>query len=128
MDTPQALTEKQLVQQHWDLANAQDWAAFARLLAPQLVYTVPQTRERIVGAAGYLDFFRTWPQPWRAEVLELLGETGRVCCHIAFHDAQGVMTGLALFGLQNGLITSVTDYWPEAYEPPPRHSPHVQRY
>lgn len=31
---------------HWDLASARDWRGFGLLLAPNLVYEVPQTKNR----------------------------------------------------------------------------------
>ncbi len=37
------------------------------------------------------------------------------------------MTGISIFGFQGKLISSVTDYWPEPYEPPPRSTPHLKR-
>jgi len=30
-----------------------------------------------------------------------------------------VETGIAFFTFQDGRITSVTDFWPEPYDPPP---------
>jgi hypothetical protein len=37
------------------------------------------------------------------------------------------MTGISIFELRAGLISRVTDYWPEAYDPPPRSTPHLKR-
>lgn len=119
---------RHLIRQHWLLANARDWDAFARLLAPDLVYEVPQTRERAVGAAGYLDLFKTWPQPWRAEVQQLVAEADRVVCIIEFVTEGAPATGIGVFELQGGRISRVTDYWPDPYEPPPRQTPHLQRF
>ncbi|CAM3767097.1 nuclear transport factor 2 family protein [Roseateles saccharophilus] len=71
---------RDLVLRHWQLANAREWVAFGRLLHPGMVYEAPQSRERIRGAPGYVDFFATWPQPWRVEVLRCIA------------DAAGAMT------------------------------------
>ena len=59
MNQIQHIGMQQLVSQHWQFANARDWTAFANLLAEDLVYEVPQTRERVTGRAGYVDFFAT---------------------------------------------------------------------
>lgn len=120
-------TARQLILRHWELANARDWDAFARLLHPGLVYEVPQTRERAAGAEGYLDLFRTWPEPWRADVQRLVAEPDCVVCQIDFVAGEQHMTGIGFFGLRNGLIAHVTDWWPEPYEPPPRQTAHLQR-
>jgi ketosteroid isomerase-like protein len=119
---------KEIVLHHWQHANARSWDAFADLLAAELVYEVPQTRERIVGAAGYLDFFQTWPGPWRADVVNTIAEGAHVVTVINFVTDTEQMTGITFFELKAGQIARITDYWPSPYEPPRRASPYVRRY
>jgi hypothetical protein len=119
---------RDLVLLHWQLANAQEWEAFGRLLHAELVYEAPQSRERIRGALGYVDFFATWPQPWRAEVLRCIADEHSALTQISFISSAPAMVGLTIFDLKDGLIAKVTDYWPDPYEPGPRMSKHVQRY
>lgn len=123
-----ALSTREFVLQHWQLANTRDWAGFARLLHADFVYEAPQSRERIRSAAGYVDFFATWPQPWRAEVLKCIADDASVLTLIDFISSAPTMTGLTIFDLRDGLIVKVTDYWPDPYEPGPRVSAHVERY
>jgi len=116
-----------LIQRHWALANARQWDEFARLLAPDLQYDVPQTREYIESGPGYLEMFRTWPGDWRATVTQLVCDGDKAVCVIDFDvDAQR-MTGISVFELRAGLVARVTDYWPEPYEPPPRATPVLKR-
>lgn len=116
-----------LIQRHWALANARQWDEFARLLAPDLQYDVPQTREYIESGPGYLEMFRTWPGDWRATVTQLVCDGDKAVCVIDFDvDAQR-MTGISVFELRAGLVARVTDYWPEPYEPPPRHTAWMKR-
>ncbi|MBI3346333.1 MAG: nuclear transport factor 2 family protein [Burkholderiales bacterium] len=122
------MSTRDLVLLHWQLANARDWPALGRLLHPAMVYEAPQSRERIRGAPGYLDFYATWPQPWRAEVRKCIADEGSVMTQIDFVSSAPTMTGLTVFDLQDGLIWRVTDYWPDPYEPGPRASVHVERY
>jgi len=117
-----------LVLLHWQLANAQDWDGFGRLLHVELVYEAPQSRERIRSPLGYVDFFATWPQPWRAEVLRCIADEHSALTQISFISSAPPMMGLTLFDLKDGLIARVTDYWPDPYEPGPRMSKHVERY
>ena len=119
---------RELVLLHWQLANARDWPAFAALLHADMVYEAPQSRERIRGALGYVDFFATWPQPWRAEVLRCIADDDSAMTQISFISSAPPMMGLSLFDVQDGRIVRVTDYWPDPYEPGPRASKHVQRY
>jgi hypothetical protein len=118
---------RQLIQQHWHLANERRWEAFATLLHAELRYEVPQTREYIESPVGYLEMFRTWPGEWRAEVMELVCEADRGVCIIQFTVGAEVMTGITVFGVTDGKIVSVTDFWPDAYDPPPRHTPFLKR-
>jgi SnoaL-like domain len=120
---------KEIVLRHWQHANARSWDAFADLLAAEeMVYEVPQTRERIVGAAGYLDFFQTWPGPWRADLVSTIAEGEHVVTVINFVTDDEQMTGIGFFELKGCKIIRITDYWPSPYEPPRRASQHVQRY
>ena len=128
MDSTNTPNTRELVLQFWNLANARDWPEFALLLAPELVYDVPQTRERVVGRAGFVDFYATWPEPWKVEVLQCIAEESKAFTLIQFLSNEPPMTSLTLFESSNGLITKITDFWPAAYEPPPRVSAHVCRY
>jgi SnoaL-like domain len=117
-----------LIQRHWALANQRNWPAFAELLAPGLRYDVPQTREFIDGAQGYLDLFATWPGDWRVEIQDLICEGRAAVCRIAFIADGELMTGISYFTLDAaGKIERVVDYWPAPYEPPPRTSRFMQR-
>lgn len=119
---------RDLVLRHWALANARDWVGFAALLAEDVVYEVPQTRERVRGRAGYTDFFATWPQPWEARIVKCIADDAGALTVVDFVSNEPTATGLSVFEVRGGLITRITDYWPEPYEPGPRASAHVQRY
>lgn len=123
-----ALSTRELVLLHWQLANAQDWPAFARLLHPEMRYEAPQSRERIGTPAGYVDFFATWPQPWHVDVIKCIADEASALTQIDFISSAPTMTGLTIFDVRDGLIVKVTDFWPDPYEPGPRASAHVERY
>jgi hypothetical protein len=119
---------RELIQRHWALANARDWPAFAALLHPQLHYEVPQTREFLDSAEGYLDLFTTWPGAWRADLRELVAEGERAISVIDFVIGDTKETGISVFELDQGRIRRVTDHWPAPYEPPPRASAYLKRH
>lgn len=118
---------RQLIQQHWHLANERRWEAFATLLHAELRYEVPQTREYIESPFGYLEMFRTWPGEWRADVMELVCEADRAVSIVRFTVGAEIMTGITVFRVTDGRIISVTDFWPDPYEPPPRNTPFLKR-
>lgn len=123
----------ELVRRYWQAANARDWAAFADLLAEDIVYELPQTRERVRGHTAYLIFNQTWPGDWEAEVLRVLGEGDQAVSEIAFHvrDAHGVRTetGISFFQFDTaGRICRIVDHWPAPYAPPPRACDCIERF
>ncbi|RQO60514.1 hypothetical protein DBR47_09155 [Paucibacter sp. KBW04] len=130
-------TSQDLVRRYWQAANARDWAAFAELLAEDIVYEVPQTRERVRGRAAYLVFNQTWPGNWEAELLRVVGEGksqgGQAVSEIAFHvrDAHGVRTetGISFFEFDaTARICRIVDHWPAPYAPPPRACDCIERF
>lgn len=119
----------EVVRLFWERANARDWAAMGRLLAPDLRYDLPQTREFVSGREGFIDFFATWPAPWRVEITQLLAaDGGNVALEARYEDPQGAQTSVGFYRVADGVITAIREFWPEAYEPPPRASRHVQRH
>src|ERR1700745_1366955 len=108
--------------------EARDWAAWAALLHPDVVYEIPQSRERIRGRDRYLRFNQEYPGDWHlrpkvviaAEPHGVVGFEG---------DLDGrIDDAMAFFEFADGLITRVTDFWPEPYEPPPGREHLVERW
>lgn len=123
-----AADAEEVVRLFWERANARDWTAMGRLLAPTLRYEVPQTREFIAGREGFVDFFATWPAPWRVEIERLVAaDGGDLALEMRFQDGGAPQTAVGFYRVEAGLITQIREFWPEPYEPPPRASPHIQR-
>ncbi len=117
-----------LIHRFWQLANQRQWSDFATLLHPKVIYTVPQTRERVCGCDGFVDFFATWPGNWTVHVNVQIADDKQAVTRFDFVDESGTVTGMSFFEFADGLITKIVDYWPDSYEPPPRLSSHVERY
>lgn len=117
-----------VIEQHWSASNQRDWPRFAETIHPDLVYEVPQTRERVRGRDNYVEFFRTWPGNWQAHVRRLVVQGDAAVTEIAFVIDGESMTGIAFFELADGLIVRITDYWPSPYEPPPRMTDVIERF
>ena len=119
---------RQIIEEFWRTANAGDWEPFAALLHPELIYLVPQTRERVRGRDGFVDLFRTWPGPWRAELQQVIADDAQAVSTITFHVDGEESTGISFFAFDAGLISRITDHWPAPYDPPPRVTAHFERY
>lgn len=120
---------RDVVSTYWRTANARDWPAFGALCAEHIVYEVPQTRERVRGRAAYVEFNATWPGDWRADVIDLVADADKAVSVVAFVVGGRSETGISVFELAaDGLIERITDWWPAAYEPPPRQTAVVERY
>ena len=127
LDSPVAA--QALAARFLDTLERRQWEEFGRLLHPDVVYEVPQTRERIRGRDRYVQFNREYPGDWHLSPRVVLGDDGRAAVWFAWRVADEPETdGIAFFEVAGGLITGITDFWPEPYEPPPGREHLTERY
>jgi hypothetical protein len=114
---------------YWAAAERRDWTAFGDLLTEDVVYDLPQTRELITGRAAYLQFNREYPGEWHVTVERAVGDLRHAATWTRFTVGGQLLPALTFLDLdEGGLISRVTDFWPEPYEPPPGREHLVQRY
>jgi hypothetical protein len=96
-----------------------DWDAAASLLAADLVYVAPQTRERVAGREALVTYMRSYPGDWHLAVRRVVAtDTEATVVVDATVDGEP-SESIALFDVNaDGLITAMTDYWPASYERP----------
>ena len=121
-------TTTEIVTTYWKAADAREWDTFAATLADDVVYTLPQTRERIRGKAAYVQFNAEYPGEWRLSVERLIADGDQAATWIDFRVGDERMVGVTFFRLTDGEIVDVTDVWPESYEPPAGREHLVERY
>ena len=119
-----------VVAAYWAAAEARDWDTFAGLLAEQVVYEGPQTRERVRGRAAYLRFnAEGFPGEWHLTVQRIVGQGPHAASWIEMSDAGDHYPGLCFFDLDaDGKIVRITDFWPERSELPASRAHLVERY
>jgi ketosteroid isomerase-like protein len=112
-------TAKELVTAFADRLERRDWAGLAELLAEDVVYELPQTRERIRGRDRYVTFNAEYPGDWHVAPRVILGDDhdGSLLFEWALDDERSL--AIAFFEVNEGRITKITDFWPEPYDPPP---------
>ena len=120
---------RKTVESYWAAANAREWVAFADLLAEDVVYTLPQTRERISGRARYVEFNREYPGDWQVRIERVMTEPGQAVTWTLVTVGLEKMHAITFFTAdEEGRIATVTDFWPEPYEPPAGREHLAERY
>jgi len=129
LTTPDVPTAAEVAAAYWAAAEARDWAAFGALLADDVVYEMPQTRERIRGRDAYVQFNREYPGDWHTSVQRVVGTGAHGATWIAFTVDGRDEVGVSFFDLDvDGRIATITDFWPEPYAPPPGREHLVERW
>ncbi|GAA1769282.1 nuclear transport factor 2 family protein [Luedemannella helvata] len=121
-------TTRQAAYDYVDHLERRDWTALATLLADDVSYELPQTRERVRGREAFLRFNVEYPGDWHLRVRRVVAD-GRSAALLL--DVQvGTERQDACVWLEvsdRGLISRIVDYWPEPYEPPPGREHLVER-
>jgi ketosteroid isomerase-like protein len=128
--TEHAAGAGRVVADYWAAAEARDWGAFGALLAEDVVYEIPQTRERVRGRDAYVRFnAEGFPGDWHLAVQRIVSQDRTAVSMIEFSEAGASQTGLCFFDLDAaGRIVRIADFWPDPYEPPAARAHLVVRY
>ena len=120
----------EVIAAYWAAAEARDWDAFGALIADDVIYRGPQTREQVRGKEAYLRFnIEGFAYDWHLAVQQIVGEGSRAASWIDFTTPKGTQSGLCFFELgEDGLIAQITDFWPDPYELPESRAHLVERY
>jgi ketosteroid isomerase-like protein len=109
--------------------ESRDWEAWSELLHPDVVYEIPQTRERIRGRERYLRFNQEFPGDWHLRVKVVIADDENGVAWFVWELGEAEPAdAMVFFNFADNLITSVTDFWPEPYEPPRGREHLVERW
>jgi hypothetical protein len=120
----------EVVAAYWAAAEAREWNAFGALLADNVLYRGPQTREQVRGRDAYIRFnVEGFPYDWHLTVQQIVGEGQHAASWIEYTGPEGTQPGLCFFDLaDDGKIALITDFWPGPYELPASRAHLVERY
>jgi predicted ester cyclase len=121
----------EVVAAYWAAAEARDWDTFGGLLADDVVYQGPQTREQVRGRAAYLRFnIEGFPGDWHVAVQRIVGEGRHAASWLDFSIEGRTQPGLCFFDLDDDddRIARIADFWPDPYEIPASRAHLVERY
>ncbi|MEI8406662.1 MULTISPECIES: nuclear transport factor 2 family protein [unclassified Kribbella] len=109
---------REIVGRYFETMAARDWDAFSEVLSEDVCYELPQTQEVISGREKYVAFNREYPGDWELTLTRVIvdGETAAGSMNFTVGDQE--LVGLVFLELRDGLVTRVTDFWPEPYEAP----------
>ncbi len=114
---------------YWTACEARDWAIFGQLLATDVVYDLPQPRQRLHGRETFVRFNAEYPGDWHLTVQRVIGEESRAATWIRVTLDGSELPALTFFDLDtDGLIARITEFWPEPYDPPPGREHLAERY
>src|SRR5436853_7892494 len=84
-----------VVAAYWAAAEARDWDAFAALLAADVLYRGPQTREQVRGREAYIRFnVEGFSYDWHIAVQQIVGEDLHAASWITFTGREGTQSGV----------------------------------
>jgi ketosteroid isomerase-like protein len=120
---------RRAVRAYVDNAERRDWESFGALLAEDVVYEMPQTRERIRGKSTFLQFNMEYPGDWHLQVRRIVADGRHAAAWIDARVGAEHQDACVWFELSGqGLISRITDYWPEPYDPPSGREHLVERW
>jgi hypothetical protein len=112
------MTHADTVRSYWAAAEARDWDRFAGLLAPDVVYTLEQSRERIRGVERYVAFNRDYPGDWHVTLVRVVADEAAAFSWGRVAVGTDVQVGLTVFTFDEvGAIATIDDFWPQPSEP-----------
>jgi ketosteroid isomerase-like protein len=125
----QAAVVRQVAVAYVESLEQRDWARLTELLAEDVVYEMPQTRERIRGRPAFLRFNVEYPGDWRLRARRVVADGRHAALWLDVRVGDEHQDACVWLELSDGgTIHTVTDYWPEAYEPPAGREHLAERY
>jgi predicted ester cyclase len=115
---------------YWASAEARRWDDFADLVAEDVVYEVPQSRERVRGRDAFVRFnVEGFPGDWHLTVERIVTEGSHAASWIEFAEEGKTQPGVCFFEIDgDGRIIKITDFWPDPYDAPAARAHLVERY
>lgn len=111
---------RQLAVAYVDCLEQRDWARLTGLLADDVVYEMPQTRERIRGHSAFLRFNQEYPGDWHMVVHRVAadGAQASLWLDVRVGDERTHACVWLDVDVTAGRITRIVDFWPDPYDPP----------
>lgn len=108
------------VQAFWLAMASNDFSSVAPLLADAFYLEWPQTKERITGAAKFVQMNQEYVAHgrWQFDIKRFVANdaAGEVVTETAINDGVQFALAISFFKVANGKIVSLREFWPEDAE------------
>jgi ketosteroid isomerase-like protein len=111
-----------------DTLERRDWDTWASLLHDDVVYEIPQTRERITGRDKYLQFNQEYPGDWHLTPKMIIADDEHGVVWFEWTVGEEQADAMAFFEFRGDRIAKISDFWPEPYDPPAGREHLVERW
>lgn len=109
--------------------EARDWDGWAATMTDDVVYELPQSHERIRGRDRYLQFNQEFPGDWHLRPHVVIADDDHGTIWFKWQvGGTDEDNAVVFFGFRDDLIASVTDFWPDSYDPPSGREHLVERW
>jgi ketosteroid isomerase-like protein len=110
-----------VIRRFWERVEARDWDGAGALLADDVEFDWPHTRERFRGRDNVIGMNRAYPEGWHIEVLRILGHGDVVVSYVRVPLGDAVSQAASVFEVRDGLIRRATELWvDEGHQKPPQ--------
>ncbi len=119
-DEPTTAPAKKVVEQFWQLMRSNDFASVGAVLADDFVLDYPLSGERFRGRERFAAVNAEYPAagPWTFDVQRIVAGVSEAVSDVIVGDGRQLARVLSFFTIDRaGLISAMTEYWPEPAEP-----------
>ena len=97
-----------------------DFPSVGAVLAPEFVLEWPQSNERIRGGERFARMNEEYPAsgPWRFSINRIVSSDADAVTDVSITDGVQTARAISFFTIEQGLITRLVEFWPEAYPAP----------
>lgn len=115
------MNSEKIIRQFWQLMASNDFNSVLSVLAPDFVLEWPQSSERIRGAARFVQMNVEYPAngTWVFTINRIVAGADGVVSDVFITDGVQKARAISFFTINNnGLISSLVEFWPEPYAAP----------
>jgi hypothetical protein len=120
---------RQVAMAYVESLERREWPRLIALLDEDVVYEMPQTRERIRGRSAFLQFNQEYPGDWHLRVRRVVADGRLAALWLDVRVGADELDACVWVEVgERRLINRITDYWPEPYDPPAGREHLVERW